>query len=208
MARGSYKPYPFPVGFVQGQLTVVSWEQHNKPTGRSSGWHPIVRCTCGWQGKVDRYNFKAGRTTRCNTCAKGASTATRKKYWGYEDILPDMEHRTRLLNRIASIIARCHTKTCNIYASYGGRGIFVYEPWRTDRKAFLRYLLTLPHWDEPAREIDRIDNNKGYEPGNLRFATRSENASNKRKVGSMQQELDDLRHRLRRAEDQIHNCEH
>ena len=207
VVRGNYKPFPFPVGFRQGTLTVTGWQQHAKPTGRSAGWHPTVRCDCGWEGLVDRHNFKAQRTTRCNTCAKGAADATRKKYWGYENIVPDLEHRQRLLNRIASILARCHTKTCKAYAHYGGRGILVHEPWRTDRAAFLRYLVSLPHWDDAARDIDRVDNSKGYEPGNLRFATRSENARNKRRVSILQSELDDLRHRLRRAEKQIHDCD-
>ena len=207
VVRGSYKPYPFPIGFQQGTLTVVDWSMHSKPNGRSAGWHPVVQCVCGWRGRVDRYNFKAGRTTRCNTCGKGAAEATRKKYWGYEAIVPDLELRQRLLNRIASCIARCHNPRAKAYQHYGGRGITVFAEWRTDRAAFLRYLLTLQGWDDPRRDIDRVDNNAGYEPGNLRFATRSENARNKRTVEELQVEVADLRHRLRRAEEQIHDCD-
>ena len=207
VVRGSYKPFPFPIGFCQGSLTVIDWQRHTTTVGRSAGWHPIVRCNCGWEGRVDRHNFKADRTTRCNTCAKGAADATRKKYWGYEAIVPDLEHRQRLLNRIASILARCHTKTSKVYPSYGGRGIAVHEPWRTNRADFLRYLISLPGWDDPAREIDRVDNGEGYKPGNLRFATRSENMRNRRSVNALQTEIADLRHRLRRAEQQIHDCD-
>lgn len=205
VVKGNYKPFPFPVGFTQGTLTIVRWAPHIKSNGRSSGWHPVVRCTCGWEGVVDRHNFQKKRTTRCNTCAKVATHT--KRYWKYESVLADEGHRARLLNRISSCIGRCHNPHAKIYMHYGGRGIEVYAPWRTDRIAFLRYLLTLDGWDNPSRDLDRMDNNRGYEPGNLRFATRSENARNKRTVGPLQAEVADLRHRLQRAEEQIHNCD-
>ena len=104
------------------------------------------------------------------------------------------------------IRARCCYPTDKDYQRYGGRGITVYEPWRTDRKEFLRYLVSLDGWDDPKRDLDRIDNNLGYAPNNLRFATKSENARNKRRVGELElriQELEkentDLRHRLFRT---------
>lgn len=205
VVRGNYKPFPFPVGYRQGALVVTGWLQHSKPTGRSAGWHPMVRCDCGWEGKVDRYNFKAGRTTRCNSCGKIAGR--KKRYWRYEHVLPDEGHRTRLLNRISSCISRCHNSNTATFPSYGGRGITVHEPWRKDRTAFLRYLLSLEGWDNPNFELDRIDNDRGYCPGNLRFVSRKGNLANRRTVSSMQEQIDDLRHRLRRAEEQIHNCD-
>lgn len=93
----------------------------------------------------------------------------------------------------------------------------MYAPWVEHRVEFLRYLVGLDGWDAPALQLDRIDNNKGYEPGNLRFVTRSVNMSNKRKIKArdveglklelrrLEAENADLRHRLRRAEKQLHN---
>lgn len=201
MAVGPYKPFPFPVGFTQGDLTVVRWESNGK------GWHPVVSCSCGWEGMVDRHNFKAGRSTRCNQCAKRRSAATRKKYWGYADIIPADEHRQRLLNRIGACITRCHSAGDKRYQHYGGRGIKVFKPWRTGtagRRKFLAYLVTLEGWDIPHYELDRIDNNKGYEPGNLRFCSRRKNVANRRSVAELQAQVDDLRYQLRRANEQIH----
>jgi hypothetical protein len=84
---------------------------------------------------------------------------------------------------------------------------------------FLRYLVGLDGWDQPALQLDRIDNNGGYVPGNLRFVTRSVNMANKRRITArevvefrrrieaLEAENADLRHRLRRAEEPLHNTD-
>jgi hypothetical protein len=46
----------------------------------------------------------------------------------------------------------------------------------------MAYLLTLDDWDDPSATIDRIDNDKGYEPGNLRFVSHRKQQSNKRQT--------------------------
>jgi hypothetical protein len=123
-------------------------------------------------------------------------------------VLPDDEQRERLLNRIASCISRCHNGGARHFPHYGGRGIFVHAAWRVDRSLFLRHLLTLEGWDRPEFELDRIDNDGGYAPGNLRFVSRGANVRNRRTVGKLQQrvadldkEVRDLRSRLRRPEE-------
>jgi hypothetical protein len=136
---------------------------------------------------------------------------------GFEAVCPDAAHRNRLLDRISAVIVRCTNPKSVVYPDYGGRGITVYAPWIEQRVEFLRYLVELDGWDQPELQLDRIDNNRGYEPGNLRFVTRSQNMSNKRKIKardvealkqqlrSLKAENADLRHCLRRAEEQIHN---
>lgn len=103
--------------------------------------------------------------------------------------MPDDEHRARLLNRLSSIISRCTNPKCRVYPSYGGRGITVHDEWIKDRWSFLRYVQTLPGWDNPELQLDRIDNDSGYAPGNLRFVTCSENAKNKRHANVMSQKI-------------------
>jgi hypothetical protein len=107
-------------------------------------------------------------------------------------LCPDNAHRERLLNRIAAILTRCHNKGSRIYKHYGGRGISVHLPWRTDRRAFLKYLLTLPGWDVPELELDRENNDLGYQPGNLRFISKRENMFNRRTVSAMQDKINRL----------------
>lgn len=188
--RGPYKPFPFSVGATFGKLTVLRYEQHTRATGRSAGWQPIVKCACGWEGKVDRGNLKSGRTTQCNSCAKIAAGS--KRYWCYKAALPDDEHRTRLLNRLAAAITRCHSPSSRVFQHYGGRGICVHKGWRDDRASFLRYIQTIPDWDNPKFEMARIDVDRGYEPGNIRFVSRSDNLKNKRQVSTMQERIAEL----------------
>jgi hypothetical protein len=78
------------------------------------------------------------------------------------------------------IIRRCTDPKRKAYANYGGRGIRICDEWRQSFVAFRDYVIQLAHCGEEGYSLDRIDNGGNYEPGNLRWATRSEQARNKR----------------------------
>jgi hypothetical protein len=78
------------------------------------------------------------------------------------------------------IIDRCYCKQSNRYPDYGGRGIGVYKDWRKSPILFIEYIEKLPKSDKADLTIDRIDNNKDYEPGNLRWADKTIQSVNKR----------------------------
>ena len=77
----------------------------------------------------------------------------------------------------AGMIKRCENTKANGYENYGGRGIRVCPEWRADFLAFYRHVGPKP---SPQHSIDRIDNNRDYEPGNVRWATWKTQARNKR----------------------------
>lgn len=61
---------------------------------------------------------------------------------------------------------------------YFGRGIVLCEEWSQSFAAFLEHVGPRP---SPSHSIDRIDNEKGYEPGNVRWATPCEQGRNTRR---------------------------
>lgn len=85
------------------------------------------------------------------------------------------------------MLGRCQRPTHPRYASYGGRGITVCDRWRRDFWAFVADVGDRP----PGRSacgralytLDRVDNDGPYSPDNVRWATASQQARNKRGYG-------------------------
>jgi hypothetical protein len=78
----------------------------------------------------------------------------------------------------SSMIQRCTNPCHPAWPYYGGRGITVCDAWtehRTGFQAFFEHLGAPPagHW------LDRIDNNIGYQPGNVRWVTPKQSAANR-----------------------------
>lgn len=82
------------------------------------------------------------------------------------------------------MVRRCHDAKFYSFQWYGARGIAVYEPWRQGAKGFRRFvdyvLETIGPRPTEAHQLDRIDTDRDYEPGNLRWATPRENGNNRR----------------------------
>lgn len=72
---------------------------------------------------------------------------------------------------------RCDNPSCKDYHRYGARGIKVYSRWRRSFPAFLAHIGQRP---AGAYSIERIDNARGYRPGNVRWATAADQARNRR----------------------------
>lgn len=88
--------------------------------------------------------------------------------------LPTLEKSTYIVWQ--AMMSRCHNEKHTAYAYYGGRGITVCEEWKT----FEGFFKGMGRRPSKQMSLDRIDPNKGYEPGNVRWATNKQQARNKR----------------------------
>lgn len=73
--------------------------------------------------------------------------------------------------------ARCQNPKNPKYAQYAGRGIKVCDAWRYDFMQFLRDMGAKPG---PSYSLERTDVDGNYEPANCKWATRTEQARNRR----------------------------
>lgn len=84
---------------------------------------------------------------------------------------------------LVNAIHRCHNEDSAAYGNYGERGITVYEPWQNlAGDGFNLFIKEVGPKPFSGREcsLDRIDTNRGYEPGNLRWSDRKTQQNNLR----------------------------
>lgn len=75
---------------------------------------------------------------------------------------------------------RCNDPTHVSYKDYGGRGIKVFSEWNILESGFEPFFEHIGPAPTDKHTLDRINNDKGYEPGNVRWATPKEQRANQR----------------------------
>jgi len=132
----------------------------------------LCQCVCGCTDWVWQSCLTGKKSTGCRSC----------DIWAYSQACAHLSvAELRYLScKVSSVFSRCCNPGSKNWVNYGGRGIRIHEEWIADRVKFFVYLASLPGCFDENLSLDRIDNERHYEPGNLRFTNRSVQMNNRR----------------------------
>lgn len=94
------------------------------------------------------------------------------------DLTP--EERRQMASRWRGMIRRCTNPHDAGYHNYGGRGIRVCDEWMGFPKGYENFVNYVGRPPFARAELDRIDNDGNYEPGNVHWVSKMDNANNRR----------------------------
>lgn len=160
---------PVPMeGFMKDGAVVL--RQVESDNTQLAQW--LVRCACGVEFVKRGSDIRRGEYLRCRDCAN-AHLSEQRTVHGETD--------TSLHITWQNIKHRCYDTSYDGFRNYGGRGISVCEEWRNSYSTFAADIRReIGERPSKAHSIDRINNDGNYEPGNVRWATRSEQMRNRR----------------------------
>lgn len=149
-------------GKASGHLIVV--ERASNTKGGQAQW--LCICDCGNTTVVSGTQFRLGKVKSCG-CRQMEACRAAMTFHGMTF--------SRTWKRWVAMKRRCNDPAKA--SSYLDRGIAVCESWKNNFKAFLNDMGECP---SDKHTLDRIDNDRGYEPGNCRWATMKEQCQNRR----------------------------
>jgi hypothetical protein len=143
---------------------VVTERGPNSPGGITR-WKCV--CDCGNSSLVAGTDLRAGRAVSCGCSKTIRGKEHRSHVHGHS--------RSKTYASWCAAVQRCTNPKNPKWSIYGDRGITVCEHWRTFEN-FLADMGERP----PGTSLDRLDNEKGYQPGNCRWASDWTQQNNRR----------------------------
>ena len=164
-------------GRIFGRLTVLQCAGKNGSGGIL--WQ--CECSCGATKIVSRGHLRSGNIASCGCLRREEAALRRAERTGSKN--ENFRHGqcvggpSKLYYIWKELIRRCTDPNHPQFKEYGGRGIDVDPKWVRDINAFLADIGPRPRG---GYSVDRIDNARGYWPGNVRWATASQQNNNTR----------------------------
>lgn len=168
------------IGSKFGKWTVISNIRYKNPDwdyDPDALWQ--CECECGRHRQLTsirlniivRNHEERGWEDGCGWCTYEKNKGEKSDAW---------KLHKKLYQTWANLRQRCNNPNNPMYKDYGGRGIKVFPEWNTHFKSFYDYVSTLPKFGDPGMTLDRVNNDEGYFPGNVRWATQKEQCNNRR----------------------------
>lgn len=185
----------------------------------------LCRCVCTKEYRVRVSDILSGGSLQCRSCSDRAwgdaqktpieelkrraeigvrvREENRLNAWGYYWDTYTLLEVQRVRSIASGARTRCTNKNDSAYINYGGRGVECKFPTTEIMTKWLLDNIGVRPSDK--HSIDRIDNNGHYEPGNIRWASSTEQARNKRQYKCTQRG-DQIRYILSQRQDISHEC--
>tara|TARA_R110000765_G_scaffold376076_2_gene466781 strand:+ start:1523 stop:2149 length:627 start_codon:yes stop_codon:yes gene_type:complete len=134
----------------------------------------LCKCSCGNETETRFDHLRDGSTKSCGCLKRELATKRMTKHGEAKS-----GAKSTLFNAWCAMKGRCYNKNNQDYKTYGARGITVYEGWIDNFSDFSTYV-NKELGERPNKySLDRIDNNKGYEPNNLKWSSPTEQVRNR-----------------------------
>lgn len=158
----------------------------------------LCRCDCGTEeAQVILSNLRSGKQNSCG-CLLSEVTSTRNT----ETKTTHGQKKHPLYNTWIQIRQRCNNPKNPGYRGYGGRGIKVDSRWE-NLHVFLADVEREIGPRPEGMSLDRKDNDGNYEPGNIQWATASEQLLNRRSVHALSARIRELEEENSRLREQL-----
>ena len=158
------------LGYTIGRLKVTGGPRSattftNSRVRTRAYWNCL--CECGNTVEVEAGNLRNGHSQSCG-CLRRELTKERFTIHGLTE---SAEFRIW-----TGILSRCQNPNVKAFPLYGGAGVSVCERWLT----FGNFLADMGRRPSLIHSVDRINTLGNYEPSNCRWATRKQQANNRR----------------------------
>ncbi len=153
--------------------------QTERANGGNRSYDALALCDCGTQKWIRLDGILSGQVKSCGCYQRDRVRELNTIHGDCVDGGKTAEYITW-----TSMMQRCYNPKNISYPNYGGRGIQVADRWHMYANFLEDLLATIGRRPGPEFSIDRLDVNGNYEPGNIRWATRTQQAQNTRRMAA------------------------